>query len=373
LLDGIMLVRRRAYEECSINLPRTYEVHQTCYNRSMNETIPSAENISKRVPPGALPLAFINSALIAVLVGLLIFDRSPDALLYVAFLALVEIQLVIIALNLIRTMASYSGAQDHLERSPSLEDLSEEVGLASGMGAPRILFIDDNSLNAFSMRRGRQGTVFLTRGLIEALDRDELRAVIAHEQAHIKHGDSSVRKLSSSHIPISLLGHFFRTIDRKTLASIIPFFLAIAALAAAVAFAAGNDNPSTFIALLITSILAPLFFFVVSTISAKAGPGSYKGEWEYAVDETAAYWVMNPPALASALQHCILKGAIEDLDFLNFITFVPITTKLDDYRWRESGNNVARVLRNQPSVEDRITSLEKKGGFKLDEKPPVYV
>jgi heat shock protein HtpX len=56
---------------------------------------------------------------------------------------------------------------------------------------PRVFVLEDQALNAFAVGvTPRTAGVAATRGLLEALDREELAAVMAHEVAHIAQGDT---------------------------------------------------------------------------------------------------------------------------------------------------------------------------------------
>lgn len=67
-------------------------------------------------------------------------------------------------------------APDHHLVSMALEDLPGEK--------PRISILDDDEFILFSTT-GKRPTVFLSSGLVEKLDTEELQAAIAHEIAHI--------------------------------------------------------------------------------------------------------------------------------------------------------------------------------------------
>ena len=71
-----------------------------------------------------------------------------------------------------------------------LVNVVEEMAIASGQPRPRIWIVPDDDPNAFATGRG-PGTSHLavTRGLLMALDRDELQGVVAHEMAHIRNLD----------------------------------------------------------------------------------------------------------------------------------------------------------------------------------------
>jgi len=74
---------------------------------------------------------------------------------------------------------------------PELLALVDEVRLLAGTYMPRVYILDDTAMNAFSIGRTPQATrLVLTAGLRASMPRDEMRAVIAHEMAHIRAGDT---------------------------------------------------------------------------------------------------------------------------------------------------------------------------------------
>jgi heat shock protein HtpX len=55
---------------------------------------------------------------------------------------------------------------------------------------PRLAIIETGAMNAYASGLTEKNyTVTVTRGLMDALDKDELEAVLAHELSHIRHGD----------------------------------------------------------------------------------------------------------------------------------------------------------------------------------------
>jgi heat shock protein HtpX len=74
---------------------------------------------------------------------------------------------------------------------PVLFDTMEELAISRGLATPRLAVIESPARNAFASGLSREkGAVTVTRGLLESLDRRELRAVLAHELTHIRNGDA---------------------------------------------------------------------------------------------------------------------------------------------------------------------------------------
>ena len=73
---------------------------------------------------------------------------------------------------------------------PEIYNLLENLAISRGLRTPTLRIIDNDSLNAFAtgLHEG-QYSITVTRGLVEALTRDELEAVLAHELTHVINRD----------------------------------------------------------------------------------------------------------------------------------------------------------------------------------------
>jgi len=71
-----------------------------------------------------------------------------------------------------------------------LTNVVDEMAIAAGIPRPRVYIVPDADPNAFATGRGPgKSSIAVTRGLLDALDRDELQGVIAHEMSHIRNLD----------------------------------------------------------------------------------------------------------------------------------------------------------------------------------------
>jgi heat shock protein HtpX len=76
------------------------------------------------------------------------------------------------------------------EESPRIYYMVEGLCIAAGLPVPKIYMIEDGGMNAFATGRNPEhGVVVLTRGLVDNLNDEELKGVIAHELSHIKNYD----------------------------------------------------------------------------------------------------------------------------------------------------------------------------------------
>jgi heat shock protein HtpX len=71
-----------------------------------------------------------------------------------------------------------------------LDNVVEEMAIAGGLPKPAVYVLPDRDPNAFATGSGpEKSSVAVTAGLLEALNREELQAVVSHEMAHVKNYD----------------------------------------------------------------------------------------------------------------------------------------------------------------------------------------
>lgn len=77
--------------------------------------------------------------------------------------------------------------------APELHALVERVCAMTGLAKPRIVFSPSSQPNSWVVvRPGYPARLFITIGMLELLEAEELEAVVAHELAHIAHHDAAV-------------------------------------------------------------------------------------------------------------------------------------------------------------------------------------
>src|SRR5687767_832826 len=71
-----------------------------------------------------------------------------------------------------------------------LDNVVEEMSIAAGLPKPRVYVIPDSDPNAFATGRDADhASIAVTRGLLDAVTRDELQGVVAHELSHVRNLD----------------------------------------------------------------------------------------------------------------------------------------------------------------------------------------
>ena len=96
---------------------------------------------------------------------------------------------------------------------PYLYNLVEGLALAAQIPAPKPYIIEDPAMNAFATGRDPQHSVIVvTRGLRDAMNRQELEGVIAHEKSHIANYD--IRFMMLTIVMVGLVGFLSEIIVR---------------------------------------------------------------------------------------------------------------------------------------------------------------
>jgi heat shock protein HtpX len=176
-----------------------------------------------------------------------------------------------------------------------LENIVDEMAIASGLPPPDVYVVPDADPNAFATGRGPGfSSIAVTRGLLDTLNRDELQGVVAHEMSHIRNLD--VRLMT---IVAALAGTVALLSDwaRRTMRFGVP--------ARRGDNRRGSSSGVIGLIILVVWIAAVMFAPLVSRVLAMM----VSRRREYLADASAAELTRNPLGLASALQ--TLDDAVE--------------------------------------------------------------
>ena len=164
----------------------------------------------------------------------------------------------------------YRARQVDATSSPRLYHMVEELAKRAGLPMPKVYLIDEEQPNAFATGRNPEhAAVAATSGIMRLLSERELRGVMAHELAHVKHRDILISTITA------------------TIAG------AIAALARFGMISGGRDNRSHPVAQILVMLLAPLAAMLIQMAISRTR--------EFAADRGGAEISGDPGALADAL------------------------------------------------------------------------
>ncbi len=83
-----------------------------------------------------------------------------------------------------------SASDDERIKLTQLGNIVDEMAIASGLPAPQVFVVPDPDPNAFATGRDpAHASLAVTRGLLDALNREELQGVVAHEMSHVRNYD----------------------------------------------------------------------------------------------------------------------------------------------------------------------------------------
>ena len=89
------------------------------------------------------------------------------------------------------TSAHVFPVPENEEKYHMLRNVVDEMAIASGLPTPRLYIVPDPDPNAFATGRDPEHSyIAVTEGLLAALNREELQAVIGHEMSHIRNHDT---------------------------------------------------------------------------------------------------------------------------------------------------------------------------------------
>lgn len=232
-------------------------------------------------------------------------------------------------------MVLWSSGAKLIERQDDerLFQIVDEVSLLAGINPPKIAYMKSDIPNAFATGRNpKNSLVAVTKGLREKLNDNELKAVIAHEIAHIVNGDVKVLAIANFFVTLSsfLMQMFFWNMLFGGLGR-------------------SRENNGAGQAIFLLYIVTMIVYFLGQLLVL-----SLTRYREYGADHTGASLTGTPIHLASALEKISMssiKVPSQDLRQFKTANAFMIIPAL-------SGNDISKLMSTHPPVNDRIRKLK---------------
>ena len=229
--------------------------------------------------------------------------------------------------KLVLTMTGARQIQE--SENPKLFGLIQEVCIASGLPMPKVAIVEDRAPNAFATGRNPEhALIAFTTGILEAMDRDELQGVIAHEMSHVANRDTLVSAVAATTAgAIAMLSDFIMRMlwwggGRRDSRD-------------------NGNNPIALIGSLIVLILAPVAAMLLQAAISRRR--------EALADATAVQFTRNPAGLRSALEVLQADSTVVR-HASNAVAHLYIESPLDS-------SSVSKLFSTHPPLSERIAIL----------------
>jgi heat shock protein HtpX len=253
------------------------------------------------------------------------------------------------------TLALRAAKARPVERTdaPELHRLLDEVCVSAGLTTrPKLYLVDDPAPNAFATGLSLEDShVAVTTGLVERLPRYELRAVLAHEVAHIVNDD--IRAVTVAVATAGLVALLADVIIRMT------FYGGRGRQARS---REGNAGQAVilvlgFLAVVLAPLAAQLIRFAVSR------------QREYLADATAAQLLRDPQSMVDALRR--LEEDRTPLSRFESANAHLWFEEPNDLEAAGSAAGLARRFATHPTLQQRIDRLAQLNAGTVDPRRPL--
>jgi heat shock protein HtpX len=213
--------------------------------------------------------------------------------------------------------------------APELHAMVGELAGRAGLPKPKVYVSPSPQPNAFATGRNpSHSAVAVTEGLLQNCPPDEVRAVLAHEMAHIRNRDILIGSVAAA------------------IATAISFLANMAMFAGLFGGSSDDDDGPSGASLLLMAIIAPIAAGMLQMAVSRSR--------EYEADRVGASISGDPLALASALRRLDTISQRAPMEIAPAQASAWIVNPLTGRR-----RDMTRMFMTHPPVEERIERLER--------------
>src|ERR1700754_4330280 len=242
------------------------------------------------------------------------------------------------------------------QEQPRLYNLLENLCISRGIPMPKLKIVDSDALNAYATGLNqRQYAVTVTRGLLNALNDQEIESVLGHELTHIRNGD--VQMMVIAVIIAGVVG-FFAELLFRGFSNFGNFgwnwgrdpSWSSGSSSSSSSSGSGSDRKASGGAAVFIIILAVVLIIVAWALSQLVKLALSRSR-EFLADAGSVELTKNPDAMISALRKIEGRGELPDA------TSAVMELCVDNPR-----EGFADIFATHPSVEARVNALVKYAG-----------
>ena len=250
-------------------------------------------------------------------------------------------------------ISSLSGSKS-IERheNQQLYDQLEVLCISVGMQMPQLKIIDTPALNAFaSGLTPAQHTITVTQGLLDALNANEIEAVLAHELTHIRNEDVKLMVVATLIAGvISLFGElifrFFMNTNRAMHWGSESQTSRTSSGSSSQRDKSGGGAMAAFIIAIVFIVIAWLLSQMIRLMLSRTR--------EFLADAGAVELTKNPDAMIAALQKISGKGKIEGAP-----------SAIMEMCLDNPASGLSNLFSTHPTIEKRIEALIQQAGGRI--------
>ena len=220
----------------------------------------------------------------------------------------------------------YKAKEANINEVPEIYNIVRNLITTAEMPMPKIYIAPQAAPNAFATGRSpKHAAVCVTQGILNILDREELKGVIAHELSHIKNRDTLIMTIAA------------------TIAGAITMIANWARWAAIFGGRGSRDREGSGIGVLVMLIVAPIAAMLIQLAISRSR--------EYAADKRGAQMAGTPSGLSAALLKLEKGNKVYPMDANQATAHLFIVNPL-------RASAIAALFSTHPPIRERVKRLE---------------